>query len=603
MSIFTALILTFNKFNGVLAAPLQAGTSYYVTKSGNDSNPCTEIAPCKTITRGINVAQNGDTVNVGEGVYNEYVFVDKSITLNSTDATIDGNQAVGQVRDGLLSVISDNVKVSGFTIINAANYGLANFGNYNIFANNIIHNTNGPGIWMRDGKFNTFENNELYYTVLQNSVSFDGTSYTCSPTNVNWPSAINPWGMAGSNIWRGNYIHDNCGEGIVTYTGDLVENNTFKNNWSVEIYITADRTTIRNNTILNTKPYTPQGSDQSWRNIPSGIAIGDETICLTDNNNINGNNITGTRWGISFYRYITCSGVKNSVIENNVINNTWEYGIRILTGAHTNSVIRNNTVKLISAKPLSIQNSSGFSVTNNMFSSGVDIFEWDGKAYNFGNWSVLAPGNYWWTATTSTTVPTQETTMLSPTLTPTVEPTTTAALATPTQIINTPTIPPTQASLTPTQIVSSPSASPIPASPTTLPISPTPQEPTQPPVSGTKYDDQDSVFVYSSGWQDISDLKAYNGSYKKSFKRNAYVTMSFTGQTFSILYTSGVNFRGMEIYVDDVLVGTLNQKSSQTGYQQSWTYPGQLTPGTHTLKLVSKNKGETYTSLDGVVIK
>ena len=145
---------------------------------------------------------------------------------------------------------------------------------------------------MRDGKFNTFDGNELYDTVLQNSVSFNGTYYTCNPKAGSWPSSINSWGAAGSNIWRGNKVHDNCGEGMVVYTGDLVENNTFKNNWSVEIYIVADKVNVRNNTIIDTKPYAARGSDQSWRSVPAGIAIGDESVCLADNNTITGNNIT-----------------------------------------------------------------------------------------------------------------------------------------------------------------------------------------------------------------------------------------------------------------------------------------------------------------------
>jgi parallel beta-helix repeat protein len=370
---------------------------YYISMTGDDANACTQSAPCKTITKGVSVAQSGDMVVVSAGVYHEYVYVDKSITLISNGAIIDGTNASGQVSDGLFSVRADDVIVRGFTIINAANYGLANFGNNNRFADNVIHNTRGPGIWMRDGKRNTFEGNELYYTVLQNSVSFDGLYYVCSPTTTGWPSAINPWGAAGSNVWRGNNVHDNCGEGIVVYTGDLVENNTFKNNWSIEIYIVADKTIVRNNTIVDTKPYAPRGFDQSWRSVPAGIAIGDESVCLTDNNTITGNNITGARDGVAFYAYKSCSGVKNSLIENNTIINTWEYGLEILAGAHTNSTIRNNTIRLISGKPLTIQ-SGGFAVTGNTFFSDTNIFEWNGKSYNFAGWNSVAPGNFWGTA-------------------------------------------------------------------------------------------------------------------------------------------------------------------------------------------------------------
>jgi hypothetical protein len=380
-----------------LKSLFQAAQIYYVSEAGDDANGCTQSAPCKTITVAIGLSQDGDTVIVSPGTYHEYVYVDKSITLISDGATIDGTNANGRVNDGLVSVVADKVIVRGFTIMNADNYGLANFGSGSQFSNNVIHNTQGPGIWMRDGQFNTFDGNELYYTVLQNSSGFDGTNYVCNPTTTSWPSSINPWGTAGSNVWRGNNIHDNCGEGIVVYSGDLVEGNTFKNNWSIEIYIVADRATVRNNTIIDTKPYVSRGFDQSWRSVPAGIAIGDEAECLADNNSITGNNITGARYGISFYAYKSCSGIKNSLIENNTIVDTWEYGLKILAGAHMNSAIRDNTIQLTSGRPLTIQ-SGEFAMTGNTLFSNEDVIEWNGKTYDFAAWNSVVPGNFWGTA-------------------------------------------------------------------------------------------------------------------------------------------------------------------------------------------------------------
>jgi len=367
-----------------------------VSITGNDANSCTQSLPCKTIKKGMSVAQIGDTVIVSAGVYHEYVYVDKSITLISNGATIDGVNTTGAY-DGLVSIVASNVKFQGFTISNAKMYGLANFGNNNQITSNIIHNTQGAGIWMRDGNFNIFDGNEVYNTVLKNSAGFDGTYYTCSPTATAWSSAINSWGGANSNTWRNNNIHDNCGEGIVTIVKDLIENNTFKNNWSIEIYIANSGAVVRNNTIINTKPYIVHGSDESWRAVPAGIGIGDEYSCLSDNNTITGNNITGLRYGIAFYQYISCSGVKNTLIESNTIINAWDYGLRILSGAHTNSIIKNNTIQLSSGKPLTIQN-GGFTVIGNTFSSNTNVFEWNGKSYDFTGWNNVVPGNFWRTA-------------------------------------------------------------------------------------------------------------------------------------------------------------------------------------------------------------
>ena len=584
----------------------------------------------------MSVAQSGDTVTVSAGVYHEYVSVDKSITLISNSATIDGVNASGNVTDGLVSVVASNVKFQGFTISNAKTYGLANFGNNNQFVNNVIHHTQGAGIWMRDGKFNTFDGNELYDAVLLNSAGLNGTYYTCNPVATSWPSAINSWGAAGSNIWRNNNVHDNCGEGMVVYSGDLVENNTFKNNWSNEIYIVADQTIVRNNKIIDTKPYIPHGSDQSWRSVPAGIAIGDESVCLSDRNTITGNSITGARYGISFYQYISCSGLKNTLIENNTIVNAWEYGLRILSGTHTNSIIHNNIIQLSSGKPLTIQN-GGFIVTGNIFSSNTNVFEWNGKSYDFTGWNNVVSGNFWGTAgtVTTTSIP-APTTQVTPTATlslPTATSTSIPTMISPTvapiatQIPASPTVPPT--SIPPTVAAT---ATQIPASPTTilpttipptiaptatliavLPTStPNSISPTatsvvvNPPASATVFDDKNNGFTYSPGWQEISKKQAYRHAYKLTNQNGSFVKFTFTGQSFSILYKGDSTSGKLDVYVDNILVGTIKEFMTTPTFQHRWDYPGQLASGSHTLQLVfvtADTSGHTSGSIDAVIVR
>jgi len=61
----------------------------------------------------------------------------------------------------------------------------------------------------------------------------------------------------------------------------------------------------------------------------------------------------------------------------------------------------------------------------------------------------------------------------------------------------------------------------------------------------------------------------------------------------------------LDVYVDGVLVGTLNEKLATTTYQSRWDYPGQLTYGNHTLKLVFKVTSATVNrgSLDAVIVR
>lgn len=146
------------------------------------------------------------------------------------------------------------------------------------------------------------------------------------------------------------------------------------------------------------------------------------------------------------------------------------------------------------------------------------------------------------------------------------------------------------------------------ASQTLLPVSPTATKTTSPATqtAAKTYDDKNSLFVYSSGWQTMSTSKAYGGSYKETIRNGATVTFPFTGKSFSIIYKGGVTFGKLDVYIDGVLVGTLNQKLSVATYQKRWDYPGQLTLGKHTLKLVFRATSTTTisrASLDAIIVR
>lgn len=176
----------------------------------------------------------------------------------------------------------------------------------------------------------------------------------------------------------------------------------------------------------------------------------------------------------------------------------------------------------------------------------------------------------------------------------------------------TPTETPIPASPTPTETPVPPTAT---ATETPVPVVPTPtstselpptEKPAEQPASETVYDDKDSVFVYSSGWQDVYRKWAYKGSVKETTRDGSSVTLNFTGQSFSILYKSGPEYRTLDVYVDDVLVGNISQRAWNQAFQQRWDYPGQLAPGPHTLKLVfvtPDKRNRTRGSLDAVIVR
>ncbi|MBN9662341.1 MAG: hypothetical protein J0H49_29350 [Acidobacteria bacterium] len=78
----------------IIGTPAQ-GATYYIAKTGNDANACTQTQPCLTITRGSKVATKaGDIVQVGPGTYSESL----TLTTSGTSAgkiTFRGHDGTG----------------------------------------------------------------------------------------------------------------------------------------------------------------------------------------------------------------------------------------------------------------------------------------------------------------------------------------------------------------------------------------------------------------------------------------------------------------------------------------------------------------------------
>ncbi len=77
-------------------------------------------------------------------------------------------------------------------------------------------------------------------------------------------------------------------------------------------------------------------------------------------------------------------------------------------------------------------------------------------------------------------------------------------------------------------------------------------------------------------------------------------------QSFSILYSGGPSFRKMDVYVDGILVGTINQKAKRAAFQQRWDYPGQFELGAHTINIVfvgREGSSDFYGSLDAILVR
>jgi len=121
--------IVFSLFVAVVGAFGQVNTSYYVSLTGNDSNPGTQAAPWRTIQHAADTARAGSTVHVRGGVYEELVSINASgnasdgfITFKSypgETAVLDAGHFTPAGRQGILTIHNQSyVRIVGLEIRN-----------------------------------------------------------------------------------------------------------------------------------------------------------------------------------------------------------------------------------------------------------------------------------------------------------------------------------------------------------------------------------------------------------------------------------------------------------------------------------------------------
>ena len=98
-----------------------AGSTFYVSLTGSDSNPCTQTLPCKTLKRGFTVASLGDTVVLASGNY-PAEEIPGSLSKGSVD--VDTANVVFQPASGAtvvleeLRVLTGHIELRNLTVEN-----------------------------------------------------------------------------------------------------------------------------------------------------------------------------------------------------------------------------------------------------------------------------------------------------------------------------------------------------------------------------------------------------------------------------------------------------------------------------------------------------
>ena len=639
----SAPVIAESNNEAALATSWAVTKSYIVDKGNiggkgcNDSWPGTITQPLCTVAAGLALVQPGEGVFLRAATYPNFTVVKSGVgsgyvtiaSYNGENAIINGGSSAILLK-GVSYVRIYGLEVKGATGNYSAGIQVTQNStvspSYNIIENNVVHDNVGAntmGILIEDGSYNKVINNKVYNNYLSgievlshpaNSPNgITGNEITGNESYNNLMSAGNSDGIklegpgTKNTLVMNNIVHGNSDDGIDTWNSSyntIVGNIAFGqtgpgdgDGFKLGGGGTGGYNLVKQNVAYGNKlnGFDPNGTggdvfynniaynngnfgfEDGWKDAPCTPSTCKQTFI----NNIGYNNLRGN-FSASAYTEVSHNNLWYS--DNGSANVFYKY--TAYASLSTFYAASGNRLDNPSGgEQSSLQTNPQF--TN----ASVGMFTVQALSQAIDRGDISNPGQV--TAFNRVDIGAFEN-AASP------APTQQIPSQTPTPAVVLPTV--TQIVVLPTGVT--PTASLLPIQPTSTPMLPsaTPQA-TSLPATETIYDNVNSSLVYSYGWKDASNQQSYGGSYKVTSKRGATVSLGFTGQSFSILYVSGPSYGNADVYVDGVLVGTINQKTSGIKYQQRWDYSGQLTPGSHTLKLVTRNRSYVNISFDAVIVR
>lgn len=354
--------------------------TYYVAKTGKDTNPGTASQPWLTIKKAANTVIAGDTVYVRGGTYAEKVLITRKGSAGNyiTFSAYPGETVIldlssismSNFSEGGFALLSTSyIKIVGFTIKNSKEFGLLCYNSsYCTFQNNNTYNTYRSGIATWNSTNVTIDGNDVQ---LANN---DGEGEMITVQNSQFVNVTN------------NKVHNggpgsNGGEGIDVKNGShdvLVQGNQVYDVPRVGIYVDAYEAHTYNVTVDRNIVHN---------SVRTGIAVASErggelnNIYITNNLIYqNGRNGMGVgAWGHQGYsRPIHHVYVVNNTLFNNAIG-----GISVDDYAFTDIYIRNNIVSDNVRYSIAVEKPSQTVVVTHNLINGFRSTEFETRGTNY----------------------------------------------------------------------------------------------------------------------------------------------------------------------------------------------------------------------------
>jgi hypothetical protein len=361
-----SLIMALVMILGNIVQTKAAGSVYYVSTTGSDSNPGTSAAPFRTFAKANSMLTAGSTLKIYAGVYTEPLRITVS---GASGAGIrvqpQGGTVVIDRQNGAsagLEVRGSHVTVSGLEIRNVNDVCVNLLGSNITVESLTVHHCASHGIQANNSSNIKIMNSTVYNTVLVNAAR---------TLSGGWGSGIK---VRESNnvLIQGNMIAYNHGEGIGTRgTNVSIRGNWVYDNYSVNIYTNSENVWIENNFVVCTA-----NSGFERNGLPaSGINLAEEYYegwgARLNNARVLNNIVAFCRNGIRYSgadELVIGGGLKNAVIAYNTLYGSTNAALSIAyeTG-QSGSLIANNIIWQAQNNLTAIDNVAGLTFQNNLW--------------------------------------------------------------------------------------------------------------------------------------------------------------------------------------------------------------------------------------------
>ena len=118
-----------------------------------------------------------------------------------------------------------------------------------------------------------------------------------------------------------------------------------------------------------------------------------------------------------------------------------------------------------------------------------------------------------------------------------------------------------------------------------------------------RYDDKDSRLSYAGTWENYEWRTAWGETYKRTTSSSGAVTIIFTGTRLDLIVTKGITMGQADVYLDDVLQGSINMHGATEYKQRVWS-TGNISGGQHKVKMIRKPgiASTAYISFDAIEV-